>query len=302
MENDSKGKNVATTDTTPPTFLRAAGAGVQQLTLSGDLRLRYQYLNEDFQYPGAGNESQQSRYVFRLRLNLNYTMSDNFFIAVGVTSNGEGDNNNQVITEGFDDYGVYLHQFLLGYKATDWLTIIGGKTFAPFYNNEDALVDWGDIAPVGLTEKLNFTVSPKLNIAANFGQYIFYDNPESGYAITPTTVETVNAAGKVVPTTVNVYSTNPGSTIPVAQDRKEDAILSYNDVVATYKPSEVCDADVGPGLLHVPTARLGGHQRQRGRTQRGPQRSQRREHGQPAGTLAGRNPQQRGLQQRPGDG
>ena len=254
MENDSKGKNVATTDTTPPTFLRAAGAGVQQLTISGDLRLRYQYLNEDFQYPGAGNESQQSRYVFRLRLNLNYTMSDNFFIAVGVTSNGEGDNNNQVITEGFDDYGIYLHQFLLGWKANEHLTIIGGKLLAPFYDNEDALVDFGDIAPVGLTEKLNFDISPKLNIAANFGQYIFYDNPESGYAITPTNVETVNAAGKVVTVPVNVYSTNPGSTIPVAQDRKEDAILSYNDIVATYKPSEYVTLTVAPAfytyLLH----------------------------------------------------
>ena len=254
MENDSKGKNVATTDTTVPTFLRAAGTGVKELTISGDLRFRYNYDNEDFQYPGAGNEIQRSRYIFRLRLNLNYTMSDNFFIALGVGTNGQSDAQNQVITEGFDDYGIYLHQFLLGWKANEHLTIIGGKLFAPFYNNEDALVDFGDITPVGLTEKLNFTVSPQLNIAANFGQYIFYDNPESGYAITPTTVETVNAAGKVVPTTVNVYSTNPASTIPTAQDRKEDAILSYNDVVFTYKPAQYVTLTVAPAfytyLLH----------------------------------------------------
>ena len=254
MENDSKGKNVATSDTTVPTFMRAAGSGVKELTISGDLRFRYNYDNEDFQYPGGGNELQRSRYIVRLRLNLNYTMSDNFFIAVGVATNGQSDAQNQVITEGFDDYGIYLHQFILGWKANENLTIIAGKLFAPFYNNEDALVDFGDITPVGLTEKLNFDFGTKLNIAANFGQYIFYDNPESGYAITPTTVETVNAAGKVVPTAVNVYSTNPASTIPTAQDRKEDAILSYNDVVLTYKPAQYVTLTLAPAfytyLLH----------------------------------------------------
>ena len=34
-----------------------------------------------------------------------------------------------------------------------------------------------------------------------------------------------------------MYSANPASTIPTAQDRKEDAILSYNDVVISYKPT-----------------------------------------------------------------
>ena len=254
MENDSKGKNVATADTTVPTFMRAAGTGVKELTISGDLRFRYNYQNEDFQYPGAGNELQTSRYVFRLRLNLNYTMSDNFFIAVGVATNGQSDSQNQPITEGFDDYGIYLHQFLLGWKATENVTVIAGKLFAPFYDNEDALVDFGDITPVGLTEKLNFQITPQLNIAANFGQYIFYDNPESGYAITPTEVETVNAAGKVVPVAVNVYSTNPASTIPTAQDRKEDAILSYNDIIFTYKPIKDITVTLAPAfytyLLH----------------------------------------------------
>ena len=252
MENDSKGKNVATADTNVPTFLRAAGTGVQQLTISGDLRFRYQYINEEFQYATPAGQTENSRYVFRLRVNLNYTMSDNFFIALGVATNGQSDNQNQVITEGFDDYGIYLHQFLIGYKATDWATVIVGKQFAPFYDNEDALVDFGDITPTGVTEKFNFTVSPKLNIAVNLGQYIFYDNPESGYAITTTEVETVNAAGKVVTTPVSVYTSNPASTIP--QDRKEDAIWSYNDVILTYKPAEYVTLTLAPAfycyLLH----------------------------------------------------
>ncbi len=255
MEDDSKGKNVQADSTAVPTFLRAAGKNVQELTISGDLRFRYNYDNEDFQYPGGGNELQRSRYLFRLRLNLNYTLSDNFFLALGVATNGQSDSQNQAITEGFDDYGIYLHQFLLGYKVTPWATVILGKQFAPFYNNEDAIVDFGDITPTGLTEKLNFDVTPTLNIAVNLGQYIFYDNPESGYAITPTRVATTNAAGVVTGfTTVNVYSNNPASTVPTAQDRKEDAILTYNDVVITYKPTDKVTLTLAPGfydyLLH----------------------------------------------------
>ncbi len=254
MSNDDKGKNVTNT-TDVPTFMRAAGKDVQQLTISGDLRFRYNYDNEDFQYPGGGNELQRSRYLFRLRLNLNYTMSDNFYIALGVATNGQSDSQNQAITEGFDDYGIYLHQFLLGWKATPWATFVVGKQFAPFYNNEDALVDFGDITPTGLTEKLNFEISPKLNIAVNLGQYIFYDNPESGYTVTPVRVATTNAAGVVTGfTTENVYTTNPASTIPSSQERKEDAILTFNDVVFTYKPTDKVTLTVAPGfydyLLH----------------------------------------------------
>ena len=184
VEGDAKGKNVAD-PVDASTFLRAEGKHVQQLTVSGDLRFRYDWDNEDFQYPGGGNELQRSRYLFRLRLNLNYTLADQFFAAVGVSTNGQADSQNQPITEGFDDYGIYLHQFLLGWKATPWATLIVGKLFAPYYDNEDAIVDYGDITPVGVTEKFNFAVSPRLNVAVNLGQYIFYDNPESGYAVTP---------------------------------------------------------------------------------------------------------------------
>ena len=66
---------------------------------------------------------------------------------------------------------------------------------------------------------------------------------------------TTNAAGTVIGSTVvNVYSTNPASTIPTAQNRKEDAILSYNDIVLTYKPTDAVTFTLAPAfycyLLH----------------------------------------------------
>ena len=184
MEGDSKGKDVQADATTVPTFLRAAGINVQELTISGDLRFRYRYQNEDFQYPGAGNAQQTSTYLYRLRLNLNYTFNDKFFAGVGVSTNGAADSGNQTITEGFDDYGIYLHQFMLGWKPADFLTVQIGKIFAPFYTNTDTLLNWSNVNPTGLTEKLYFDLGTRLSIQGNFGQYVFYDNPESGYAAT----------------------------------------------------------------------------------------------------------------------
>jgi hypothetical protein len=236
MEGDSKGKNVETENV--PTFLSAAGANVQQLTISGDLRFRYNYQNENFQYPTAGNDQQTSRYLFRLRLNLNYTLNDNFFVGLGVTTNGAADSGNQDITEGFDDYGIYLHQFMLGYKATDFLTVQIGKIFAPFYNNSDTLLNWSNVNPTGLTEKLTFPIGNKLNVAGNFGQYIFYDNPESNFAATSVTL-----ADGVKET---VYSTNPSNTQP--QDQAEDAILLYQDAIVTYKPTDLVTVILSPAF------------------------------------------------------
>ncbi|MBE7157004.1 MAG: putative porin [Rhodospirillales bacterium] len=255
MSSDSKGKDLNAPDV--PTFLRAAGKQVQQLTISGDLRFRYNYQNEDFQYPGAGNQQQTSRYLYRLRLNLNYTFNDRWFAAVGVSTNGAADSGNQQITEGFDDFGVYLHQFMLGWKATDFLTLELGKIFVPFYNNSDGLVNWSNINPTGLTELVNFDLTPQLNVKANFGQYVFYDNPESGYGTTTTRLATTNAAGTVTgSTTVTSYTTNPAGA--VVGNRHEDAIFYYQDIVATYKPSRLVTLIVSPAFyFYAPHGSVG---------------------------------------------
>jgi hypothetical protein len=236
LEDDSKGKNIASFEA--PAFLSAAGSNVRELTISGDLRFRYNYQNENFQYPAAGNDQQTSRYLVRLRVNLNYTLSDNFFLGLGVTTNGAADSGNQDITEGFDDAGIYLHQFMLGYKASDFLTVQIGKIFAPFYNNSDTLLNWSNVNPTGLTEKLNFDLASRVTLQANFGQYIFYDNPESNYAAT--TVTLANS------TKETVYSVNPSNTEP--QDQAEDAILLYQDALLTYKPSDLVTLVVSPAF------------------------------------------------------
>ena len=104
-----------------PTFLRVAGkpgAGNSRsrATCGSGTTTRTRISN----IPGAGNQQQTSRYLYRLRLNLDYTFNDRWFAAVGVTTNGAADSGNQQITEGFDDYGIYLHEFMLGWKPAEF--------------------------------------------------------------------------------------------------------------------------------------------------------------------------------------
>ena len=132
-----------------PTFLRAAGINVQELTISGDLRFATTIKTRISSIPARATPNKPARYLYRLRLNLNYTFNDKFFAGVGVSTNGAADSGNQTITEGFDDYGIYLHQFMLGWKAADFLTVQIGKIFAPFYTNTDTLLNWSNVNPTG---------------------------------------------------------------------------------------------------------------------------------------------------------
>ena len=59
LAEDAKGKNPLTYE--GPAFLRAAGRQVQQLTLQGDLRFRYQYDNDELQAPSKPPPAPSSR-------------------------------------------------------------------------------------------------------------------------------------------------------------------------------------------------------------------------------------------------
>ena len=239
MSGDSKGKNTQTYEV--PTFMRAAGKQVQELTIQGELRFRYQWDELETNVTrGFGNQNQSSRSRMRLRLNLNYKFSDNWFAGLGVTTAAAADSNHQTITEGFDNQSIYLNLYFLGWKINDNITLLGGKVLAPFYNNTDTIIDFGDVRPVGFTERFNFDVTPQLNLKANFGQYAYYDNPENGSA------NYRNAA-----ITGTTRSSN-GQLVAGAgrdNDLSNDAWFFYQDLVLTYKPSNKFNAIIAPGFF-----------------------------------------------------
>jgi len=134
---------------------------VTQLSLYGDLRLRYQYSNLDPQYvPTApngdvGHGSQASRENFRLRLNGDFKLGDNWFGGVQLTTGQNTDTGSQTFDGGFKNYNIYISRAYAGWKNdADWLTVVAGKQPNPFYTTD--MVWDPNINPSGLVEQVKF--------------------------------------------------------------------------------------------------------------------------------------------------
>ena len=181
---------------------------VTELKLYGDMRVRYQYDNKDAQVdplPRLGESSrspsgaQRSRVRFRLRLDGEVKLGENFFGGFELQTNATSRSGNQTFENGFDDYGIYVSKAYLGWKPADWSTVTLGKVGNPFYTTD--LVWDPDITPNGVFETLAFhkllapreeaglskdgkSVAPapalpwELTLVA--GQMVFDDNLEGG--------------------------------------------------------------------------------------------------------------------------
>lgn len=224
---------------------------VSELKLYGDLRLRYQYDNKDFQEdpPEVGGSwgdddrspsgAQRSRWRFRLRLNADFKLGNNIFGGVELQTAIASDSANQTFEDGFRDYPIFISKAYLGWSPTEWLTLTGGKVPNPFYTTE--LVWDPDINPTGITEQIAFhklgfwggadsyskdgktvlkSESPwELTLIA--GQFIFDDNLEGG-------------------------GRDPGFT---DNDLTTDAYLFQTQLVASYKFSKDIKLTVAPGWM-----------------------------------------------------
>ncbi len=198
--------------------IKLAG-GVSELKLSGDLRLRYQYDTTDTQHytnPNTGrvvndHGSQRSRWRFRLRVNADFKLGDNWFAGIGLQTGQSADSGFETYTGGFSNYNVYLSRAFVGWNAADWFTLVAGKQANPFYKTE---LVWGsDLSPTGLSQRVQLdklfggdsfeetitgydkdgkpivssttvTQDSPWELALVFGQFIFSDNNEAAFGDT----------------------------------------------------------------------------------------------------------------------
>ncbi len=180
---------------------------VSELKIYGDIRMRYQYENKDGQVDplvGAGESSgspsgaQRSRWRFRLRLNGDVKLGEQWFAGVELQTGFASDSANQTFEDGFSDYPIFISKAFLGFKATEWLTLTAGKQTNPFYTTE--LVWDPDVNPSGLVENValhklwgthddgGFSKDGKsvaapqspFELSLVAGQFIFDDNLEGG--------------------------------------------------------------------------------------------------------------------------
>ena len=230
MENDSKGKNVQS-PTEVPTFVRAA-SNVQELTFSGELRLRNEYGITDNQ--AANNTTQSDVNRFRFRLFADYKLNNNFFAGAAVQTAIAADSGNTTFSEGFDNYSLYLWRFFIGWHSKDdSLKFIVGKQPNPFYEETELLWD-ADISPTGITEQVKYEISPQFSLGLVAGQFIFNDNPENAF---------YNGNGTNAPAA--------GTAVP-GGDANQDAYLAYQQIVATFKVNNNLTITGAGGYLFYP--------------------------------------------------
>src|ERR1700737_1585706 len=138
------------------------GDWVKELKLSGDLRLRNQWgqreamLLTNRRLGPQDPHIQRDRWRFRLRLNADFKLAENFFggVQLATSDNRAADTKNATYTGGFDNYNIYISRAFLGWNPEPGLTFIAGKQANPFYTTD--LVYDQEVDPSGLVERIDF--------------------------------------------------------------------------------------------------------------------------------------------------
>ncbi len=278
MQGDDKGKGVKPTEV--PTFMRARGKNVRELTIGGDFRLRYQFQDFTAQlprntfYPAGSNFAtagtpfpagdarnalqgfnndhyQQSNRPnrYRLRIYFDYQLSDDFFLGWSLASgdNPGNDGTTSTIANGFGKQNIWLDQAYLGWKKGP-LTVVGGKYVWAFFQVDDFVFDKTDLRPTGLTELYKMDLSPTVNLEIIAGQYIYTDAVENNqnqfFNINPGQGAFLTGTG--APPTGSGLPVSNAAGATSASLGKDDSVLMVTQAVFTIKPSNVFNIKIAP--------------------------------------------------------
>lgn len=138
------------------------GDWVNELDLYGDLRIRNYYQNTQQQLPAPPNSKNydnqivRDRWRFRLRLNADFKLAENFFggVQLSTSDNRNAATGNATYTGGYDNYNIYISRAFMGWAPLDGLTFVLGRQDNPFFATE---MFWApDIAPNGVVERIDF--------------------------------------------------------------------------------------------------------------------------------------------------
>jgi len=218
---------------------------IKELSLYGDIGLRYQWDNTQSQYYVdqhgklvSNHGDQRSRWRFRLRLNADFKLSDNWFGGVGLASNQTPDSAFTTFDGGFQNYPIYISRAFVGFTAGDWGTFIGGKQKNPFYTTE--LVWDNNINPTGLVERVDFhklfgwgSVKEE-TVTTSDGKTVVRSTSSS--ASSPFELSLV--AGQLYFDDNNEYN--------LYSDNNTDAYLFEQQLIASYKFNKNVSATIAP--------------------------------------------------------
>ncbi|HEY8119408.1 MAG TPA: putative porin [Methylophilaceae bacterium] len=147
---------------------------IDNATLYGDIRVRAEY--RDGSGPGttAGTDvdENRSRDRYKLVFGIKTTAGDFYTdLALAMGAGGRSDNATFGKTTYNDKEAVFIKRAMVGWNATDWLTLEAGRMANPLYTT--SMVWDGDLTFEGLTEKAKFKAgSADVFLTASQVQYL----------------------------------------------------------------------------------------------------------------------------------
>ena len=182
-----------------------ASPGIKSIQLFGDVRLRYESRAGTSTFPLPGTEVPNSataetldRWRYAVRIGIRGDLVEDWFYGLRLDTSANPrsswvtfGNNRSAAAGGAAPYGkgqdgIFVGQAYLGWRATPWLTIQGGKMPNPVYTTP--MVWDPDINPEGLAERISYPLNDNLTVFGNFGQYVYAqfspndDNGTLGFA------------------------------------------------------------------------------------------------------------------------
>jgi len=142
---------------------------IQNIKLSGDFRLLYQYDHSKKLTSSKTQTNEESRGRIRARVGLDAKVNDQITVGVGIatgstdtTSKDASRSGNVTLAGGFAKKTIDLDYAYVQYAPTSWATIIAGRMRNPLWEPSDFIWD-GNIRPEGGVVKLDKNISMKIN-------------------------------------------------------------------------------------------------------------------------------------------
>lgn len=149
-------------------------AWVQTLKFRGDMRLRYQYNDNE------NKQLTQHRGRYRLRFSVDAKANDRVSAGFGFAGGSSADprSTNQTLTDNFGKKNLYIDYAFAEYKASKKLYLAAGRIKNPLWLTNDMLWDT-DINMEGLSARFNGPLSHNWKFFANAGYLVLNELPNS---------------------------------------------------------------------------------------------------------------------------